>query len=234
MFYHYFKSVISQNRQNSRILRSVQDNIRGIIRRNAELEEELQLIRKNHGDSLVGLCHSYLQELSQKYDRRYILSDDAIEKIRNYQGNIRHLSRIMENAVSFMENMAFGSTEDTMKLQAYALNFDEVEVSTTMDDAVKRIDSRESKTMLLLDKFENAALALSSKKVPLTGINIGRALPTPISAPAITDALKKHRKQILQLFEKYPEKWETIRKNFRPVRNLAEKHGRDKIREESA
>ncbi|MBL6950397.1 MAG: hypothetical protein ISR57_07110, partial [Bacteroidales bacterium] len=54
----------------------------------------------------------------------------------------------------------------------------------------------------------------------LTSVNVGKEFPTPISAPAITDALRKHKKRIIHLFDQYPEKWEIIRHEFRPIQNI--------------
>ncbi len=234
IFYHYFKSILSLNKHNTGILKSLQENMRAIIRENMDMKDELQRIRQNHGESLTGLCQSFVQEISVKYGRQFILSDDALEKIRDFQGNIRHLNRIMENAVSFTENLSFDSREENLNIHAYALNFDDLEVNTSMDEAVRKIDSRESKTMMLLDKFENAALVLKNKKMSMTGLNLGQAMPVPISPPAITDAIKKHRKLIIQLFAKYPEKWDNIRKEFRPIRNLVDQHDDNRLNVESA
>jgi hypothetical protein len=55
----------------------------------------------------------------------------------------------------------------------------------------------------------------------------------PVSAPAITDALGKNRDFVRLLLEKYPEKWETIRSDFKPLLNLLRK-GTDLIKVESA
>jgi hypothetical protein len=56
----------------------------------------------------------------------------------------------------------------------------------------------------------------------------------PISAPAITESLGKSRDLIRQLLEKYPEKWEIIRRDFKPLLNQLRKAEPDYIKEESA
>jgi len=57
-------------------------------------------------------------------------------------------------------------------------------------------------------------------RLPLTGKNVGSHCDKPISAPAISDALKKHRSEIIALFEQYPDQWPIIRKDFAPIRNI--------------
>jgi hypothetical protein len=56
----------------------------------------------------------------------------------------------------------------------------------------------------------------------------------PISAPAITESLGKSREIIRQLLEKYPDKWETIRKEFKPLLNQLRKAEPGYLKEESA
>jgi len=68
--------------------------------------------------------------------------------------------------------------------------------------------------------MENAALNVKSKNKMLTSSNLGNEFPTPITPPAISDALKKHRTKILFLFKEYPHRWEIIRSEFRPIQNI--------------
>ena len=56
----------------------------------------------------------------------------------------------------------------------------------------------------------------------------------PVSAPAITDALGKNRDFIRLLLKKYPEKWEAIRNDFKPLLNLLRRGETDLVQEESA
>jgi hypothetical protein len=58
------------------------------------------------------------------------------------------------------------------------------------------------------------------REMPLTGLNVGSACSTPISAPAISDALKKHRNKILTLLGLYPDRWNLIRSEFKPLINV--------------
>ena len=76
------------------------------------------------------------------------------------------------------------------------------------------------KTISLLDKLESASLVVRSNDLKMTGTNVGKACPVPISAPAISDALYNHRKNINKLLDMYPGRWETIRNNFRPLKNI--------------
>ena len=56
----------------------------------------------------------------------------------------------------------------------------------------------------------------------------------PRAAPAITDALGKNRVTIRELLIKYPDKWEIIRKEFKPLLNQLSKSNPDTAAVESA
>jgi len=53
---------------------------------------------------------------------------------------------------------------------------------------------------------------------------IGQTMEPPVSAPAITDALGKIQDILPLILEKYPDKWELIRKDFKPLLNKLEKN----------
>jgi hypothetical protein len=88
--------------------------------------------------------------------------------------------------------------------------------------------------MLLLDRLEKSASSLKSRSLQLTGANVGKNLSPPISAPAITDALSKNKILIRQLISRHPDKWEIIRKEFRPLLNILREEDIQLAEEESA
>lgn len=75
------------------------------------------------------------------------------------------------------------------------------------------------RTLALLDRFELAAGKVVELNETLTGQNIGRCCTPPISAPAVSDAIKKHRQRIGQLLLRYPDRWMLLRNHFKPIQN---------------
>jgi hypothetical protein len=82
------------------------------------------------------------------------------------------------------------------------------------------VGEKYEKTWMLLDKLENAAQEVKANNKKLIRENVGIHCPTPITAPAITDAVKKHYAKIIYLMKKYPDRWTIIRNEFRPVKKL--------------
>jgi hypothetical protein len=109
-----------------------------------------------------------------------------------------------------------------LKIEDYFLHpYFSIEKSSNINIGIEAIeDSRYIKTIQMLNKLENAANKVQSNGKSLSGSNLGHAMSTPISAPAISDALKKHKNKIQSLCNKYPDEWTLIRKAFRPVINI--------------
>jgi hypothetical protein len=83
-----------------------------------------------------------------------------------------------------------------------------------------RILSPNQRAVLILDKYEAAARIAQHNGLIVNGKTIAAHLQPSISPPAITDALKKHRKGIAVALTESPEKWELLRKYLKPVKEL--------------
>ena len=234
ILYQYFKKIYSDTQHNHSILRSVRLGMESMSGEIRKLKAELGQVTLNLEEMIVNLAQQLLQEFAEQHDREYSFSEEALEKLRSYRGNIRHLPAIIEQSVVFSGNMLITDSDDTIRLEAGSLSFEPYQAEKEETTLLKRIDSRESRTIQLLDKLERSAMILKSKDIPMTSVNIGRNLAQPISAPAITDALRKHKPSILQLMRKYPGKWELIREEFRPIQNLFKQDRDEKVQGETA
>jgi len=81
-------------------------------------------------------------------------------------------------------------------------------------------DNSLSKTIRLLDRYENAVKILLEKKIPVMGKNIASTCDPVISPPALTDSINKHKERILKCFRTYPEKWTLLKNNYLPLTKL--------------
>jgi hypothetical protein len=203
------------------VLRSVNENTKIILNKLHKTKEELAKTKSYFSLSLTDLSKVYLSELSEKYNRfKYKFSEDSLKKIKEYQGDLIQLKKIIEQAVIFVNSLFFDSQDREIVLLEEYFNFEqEIPVIEKASRDINATD-RYSKTINLLDKLESAARNVVARNLELTGANVGSACSVPISAPAISDALKKHRNKIVFLFGKYENKWTTIRNDFRPVKNI--------------
>lgn len=234
LLYYQFKSFLQLNHSNRNLLLKLNHGVKAVIHENMSLRDALQQVQTSYGDNMVNIAQQHLVQLSSEYGRNYMLTDESQEKIRGFKGNLKHLPKILEAAVMFTENLLLIQDDEVVRIQPYSLDFDSYQVDEKKEQSTRKIDSRESRAMQLLDKLERAARLLNGRNLPIISTKVGQEMDPPVSAPAITDALFKNRDFIRILLEKYPEKWETIRSGFKPLQNMLRKAAPDIIQEESA
>jgi hypothetical protein len=210
-------------RDDKELFAELHANTKSLLKEIDSLKQELESTRTRYNDGVIRLCQNWLLEISQKHDRIYRLSESAMEKLRHFQGDYNDLKDILEKAAHFAESFALDSSDRDILIADFHIILPAVpvkKVTEIVSENTADVPVKYSKTLVLLDKLENAALHVKSKNKLLTSANLGNEFPTPISPPAITDALKKHRAKIMFLFKEYPHRWEIIRAEFRPIQNI--------------
>ena len=218
-------TLFENHNRDKHLLVSLNENTRAIISERNSLRIELEVIRDKFEDGLIRLCNSYLAELNQSNNVSYNLSEDAVRKIKDYKGDIDNLKPIITQAAHYAETMNLEGNISNVLIADFHIVIEEKKVQKTIETIEKTepigdVPVKYNKTFLLLDKLENAANHVKLKNKLLTGANIGNEFPTPITPPAISDALKKHKQKILHLLHEYPNRWEIIRNEFRPMQNI--------------
>jgi len=204
---------------------SLNENNQTIIDELSQSRLELAIIRDKNREGITHLCKSYLVDLSKEYDYTFLFSDDAIIKLKGYDGDLGLLRIILEKAAQYAQTMQIDRNVQDIVISDYHLifgsnpnkkNIEILPVSEQNSD----IPVRYNKTFLFLNKLENAAQTVKSKNLMLTSANVGNEFPSPITPSAITDALKNHQPKIIYLFKELPHRWQIIRSEFRPVQNI--------------
>jgi hypothetical protein len=220
MLYNFVNTFIRISEVEDKDIQSVVDSTRSVIAEHIRLREELSRTERNYGESLVDLCKNYSDEFSLEMNRQFRFHDSAIEKIKRYSGEIKHLRVIIKNAILFAEYLSGDSSSPTVLIHDFHINTSDYIPEKRKEEQIHYPEDKYSKTIQLLDRLESAARTVVHSKLKLTSQNVGRNCEKPISAPAITDALEKHRIKISDLFDRYPDKWELIRNEFKPIRNV--------------
>jgi hypothetical protein len=130
----------------------------------------------------------------------------------------------LEQAAKFAMMMAGGDTEKDVIIEEAYIVFKTVPDSpSTMQNHLHIPASRMQRTQHFLDRMEQSASILSDNGEDLTSSAVGKTMERPISAPAISDALRKNKRRILILLEQYPTQWPLIRQYFKPLINILDK-----------
>jgi hypothetical protein len=186
---------------------------------NSELLKKLESVNKIFSQNLIELCRQHLSPLEAKHNVQFEFDQGAIQKIANYKGNFNNIMKALELSAQLSINLNYGKQSPAILIKSWDLNLEASQPEINDLPLPLRAEHYQS-TIYLLDKLENAAQIVTNNRMRLTGENVGNACPTPISAPAITDALKNHKKKVKRLMEDYPDKWNTLRNEFRPVKNI--------------
>jgi hypothetical protein len=202
------------------ILKSYNQRTRQIIDQTESLKYEMQRTKDNYGISLVKLCQQIITNQASGSGRNFRLSPGALDKIKNYKGEIKDLETIIKDTLVYAESLYVDYSNDIEILEWHIVFDTPAKKETIRTTEINRHEDKFFKTLSLLDRLENAALTLKSKQLKLTGTNVGNAFQEPISAPAISDALYNHKSKINNLLKLYPDRWETIRTDFKPLKNI--------------
>lgn len=213
------RTFINLQHGDKEILKSLNRKTRLIISQTESLKDEMARTKENYGISLVKLCEQIVESIARKEQTNYILTNGALDKLKGYKGEIKELEKIIREAASYASSLLVDENED-IEITEWHIVFDlEKPLDKSSQPEVQKTDVF-TKTIQLLNKLETAALVVQNNELKLTGTNVGMACPVSITAPAISDALYNHKARINSLLVKYPDKWKTIRSDFRPLKNV--------------
>ena len=205
---------------NEKLTTTFNDQIRLVVSERDKLNEQLEQQSVKERQDILKLAQHYLVRITGGMGLKATFTDSAIVKLKNYTGELAQLEEVIREALNFAGALSSPTGFSSLLLADYHIRFPDPIQVKMHDEAIDGLPQRMVKTHLLLDRLEHAAAGIKQRKDTLTSAKVGKEFPTPISAPAITDALRKHKKRIIQLFEQYPDKWEIIRHEFRPIQNL--------------
>lgn len=217
---HSIQTLFQVVESHDQLTSAFDDQIRQVVRERDQLKEELENQSVKEKQGIVKLAQHYLSRLVEGIGRKAVLTDSAKIKLKSFTGELYQLEEVIRAAMEFAGALSSSSDTSQLLLADYHIRFPDPAQPRPSDTVIEGLPQRMIKTHLLLDRLELAASGIKQRKENLTSANVGKEFPTPISAPAITDALRKHKIRIVQLFDQYPDKWEIIRHEFRPIQNL--------------
>jgi hypothetical protein len=175
--------------------------------------------------------HLWLKQWSEDYLNELYEQTGII--VRLTEAALDHLSTAsdylsakngLEQAAQFALMMSAGNTESEVSIEAaYILLKPNPDIASGNIKQVYVPGRRKEKTKQFLNRLEQAALILSDNGDDLTSSSVGQTMERPISAPAITDYLKKNKRQVLLLLDEHPRQWPLIRQFFKPLINIVDK-----------
>lgn len=188
----------------------------------SNMQQRMSTARQSTGqeDFMEAYIEEYLVQAGQKLGYTIQISKDALHYLTNQQVSPSGLKQILEEAIAWLSN--FGTDEDILTIEEAHVIKPAQTTSPMQGDHDHRHDGKYNRTFDLLEKLETAGQRVVQNGQRLTGVNVGLAWEPSISAPAITDALRKHRQKIQTLARLYPDRWQVMRTQFKPLQNVLE------------
>lgn len=188
-----------------------------------EMQKKIKQLEEEKFNHLKSTYQFILQQLTEAETTEFMLADSAIEKLQQLNFPLQELNQILRYSLEIMINK-YG-----YKNMYEITDYDIVIPTNTLVSETTVKQKMLDKTAQFLDRYEHAARRLLAKNEKITGPNIGEVCEPAISAAAISDILKKHQLKIIQLLQKHPEKWATIRNHFRPIASLSKNNKIDAL-----
>ena len=171
----------------------------------------------------------YLNALGQMENISLKLSENALNKLvdcGDYSLSSEALKKGARYAIMLHSGIKSG---DVIIEDSFLLIEPKLKPVNEKDIQHSASPGRLNKTILFLDKLEKAAHKLVNGGNDITSYGVGQSMDRPISAPAITDALRKNQRRVILLLEQHPNRWPLIRHQFRPLLNIVDK--REELRD---
>ncbi|HOV11452.1 MAG TPA: hypothetical protein PLT47_07685 [Bacteroidales bacterium] len=198
-----------------------------------ESEQQNEHYHKSVVDYALEILHK-LSSDSQQYV--FELSESAVSKFRGFKGNLNDLqkklkeitaNKALQNIDLHPENdfeaaltweFEIEKSKQTISIEASDLNFEQL-VAPVKEQAVIS-NGLITSTYKLYDKFEEACEKVKLEGLPLTAYNVGQKCLRKMSPPAISFALRAHKKWLNRVLDDNKDKWPIIRKEFKPLINI--------------
>lgn len=200
-----------------------------VIQPASNLHEQLKLMeveqhaeRENMENLLVNYFNQLIINLSHMHQKHFSFTAGALKKLLHYKGEINDYEKIIEQAAVIAQNYQY--KHDEIEIEEFYINLPEKQVNTHKiqgeGEESQIIDYKYQRAYNLLNRLEDSADLVLENNLPLTSANVGKYFDPPITAPAISDALKKHQRKVLYLLDQFPHKWNLIRTEFKPLQNV--------------
>ena len=180
------------------------------------LKDQLNIKNQEQLNQFKSIAESISDPLSKRTGYLFNWSDESIQKLIKMQLPLKKLTSVLENALTIVVNRSV-KPDSLIEINASDLI---IEGNNDNSTDAPVISIRYERTYQLLDRYEEAAKCVIQERMPLTGVNLGNFCKPPVSPAAISDALKKHGKKIMTLFDQEPNRWSLLRNEFRPVKNI--------------
>ncbi len=217
LLFQLFRSRIKEEYNNNDTHRMVLNNINLQQRSIQRLEEENEQLRTNYKKSVLYFINNVLARMSDKFKMNVALSDNAREFILEKDLDISTLEKVLIQAAHMAANL-------TLQYSSTILIHPENIIINQQQEEHQPLSSNDKHASIIdiLDKYELAAEKAQAKGWKVNGNTVAELCTPSVTPSAISFNLKKYKKQINILVDRYDEKWPVLKSEFKPLKNILE------------
>lgn len=183
-----------------------------------QLKEDNLLLESNYKKSLSEYIDNIIREFNNDNGITIAISEEAREVIVSKKLPIEQLNKTITNAAHMAMNMNL-NFEKTLLIEPEHILIEE----ELKKDSKTFKNDKYNHVIDILDRYEIAAKKAHSRDWKINGQTVAELCDPPVTPSAITFNLKKYKKSINTLLERYDDKWPVLRTYFKPLRNVVEK-----------
>lgn len=179
-----------------------------------DLNKELSELRESQFTLIRSIANKMILRLLNIDEFHIEWKEEALIYLAKHFNDFDQIEKVLRKALIIALNET--SNKDQISIEASHIITNDV---IRQEEVNNQIAIRYQRTITMLDRYEEAASLLVKEQQSITGSNIGMNLQPPISAAAISDAIRKHASKISHLLNKNPERWSILRSHFKPIQN---------------
>lgn len=211
------------------------EKTRNVISRLNAMREDLKEKNKSLTVNTIDYCSMKISSLGSDMGVNFLFSEGIKKRIEEFKGNLDDLVQSLLEAAKYAFKLHRDlKVKDIVIDEWYVMPTTTTSFFTdahTMNQERNPILGGLSRSMDVLDKWEQACKELMLNNLKITSVNVGHHCPTPISAPAISDSVRTHKLRFLNLLHSHPDRWPLLRSRFRPIIRIMEENSQSLERE---
>ncbi len=211
-------SILNDYEQNMSFLRKEMEDKAFEEKKFEEKNEKNKILKQELDKSHDYIVDSIIKKLEPK---KYVeLSDESHLLLRKYRNKFDFIERLLENALERAKRKQF--LNDSLYLHEWY--FDEEEVAESLNqkfDIVLHTD-REQKIFATLEDIQQSILVVRQKGKKTVVRNIKVEMNHQLGPQAITDRFHRYREEIIAIYNRDPDRWETLYTSFKPFQNIVD------------
>jgi len=181
-------------------------------------KEENLLLKENYKKSLQHFMNSLVSQINKEMNTSVALSEESKDFIISKITDLETIEKAIRGAIHMAMNLTINYSS-TLLIEPEHISIEE---RKHVDVAVYKND-KYSNIVEMLDKYEIAASKAHQREWKINGNTVSELCVPKITPSAITFNLKKYKKPINTLLERYDDKWPLLRTYFKPLKNIIEK-----------